>query len=238
VATLFDEILFDPALLRFGAGEAPPVTGSPEFANTDIRNEKTGVHKINVNRFDAIENLNISLEMKDDDEVGYFLKMWRGGYGSAVGFRVRVPHDYFVTEEAFGLGDGVATEFPLYVTYTRPGVTARQDVRRIIKPVAAETQETNSFQLYEPAGLAARVITTPFAVYVDGVEDGHATVDVTTGIVTLSFIPDVGLPLTWNGEFDVPMAFVGNSFSLRKDIGGQAQGLTLREILPAELEID
>src|SRR5687768_9341100 len=110
VAHLFDEILLDPNVFQAS------LQGWPEFANTVIRNPKTGVHKTNVNRFDPTEVLTVNMALLTSTQRDYLIRMWRGGYGSGVGFRVRVIYDYTATLEAFATGNGVATTFQLYKT--------------------------------------------------------------------------------------------------------------------------
>lgn len=241
---LFDEILLDPDIFASREGGSP-VQGSPTFANTKHSNPATGISKINVNRFDAIEILNVDMALMTPADLLYLLRIWRGGYGNAVGFRVRIPHDYYVTLESFATGNGVLTTFNLYVTYTRPGVTARQDVRRIIKPVNdTPARLTNlggaggSVRLYEPDGTTARVITYPFKIYFGAVEQTTGwTVNNTTGVVTFSVAPPNGTIIKWSGEFDVPMRFVDNSLPLRPDppSSSEATGVRLEEILYTEL---
>lgn len=230
---LFDEILLDPNVFQAS------LQGWPEFANTVIRNPKTGVHKTNVNRFDPTEILMVNMALLTPAQQAYLLKMWRGGYGSGVGFRVRVIYDYTATLEAFATGNGVLTQFQLYKTYTRPGVTARQDVRAIIKPVVQVGMETNSFQLYEPNGTTVRV-QTPFKIYFGASTEQTSgwKANAKTGIVTFSVAPTNGTVIRWSGEFDTPMTFMGNTIPFKHDVtSSEAQNVSFREILPAELGI-
>src|ERR1044072_1912979 len=120
---LFDEILLDPNVFT-DEQSGGSFTGWPEFANTVIRNPKTGVHKTNVNRFDPTEVLTVNMGLLTPAQKAYLLNMWRSGYGSGIGCRVRVIYDYTATLEAFATGDGVKTQFQLYKTYTRPGPAA------------------------------------------------------------------------------------------------------------------
>lgn len=232
----FDEILFDPDVFTTRTGGDMPLSGWPEFANTVIKNPKTGVHKTNVNRFDPTEILSVNMSLLTAAQRAYLLKMWRGGLGSGVGFRVRVIYDYTATLEAFAVGDGVDTAFQLYKTYTRPGVTARQDVRAIIKPVVQVAKETNSFQLYGADGVTSRAAA--FKIFFGAVEQASGwTVNAKTGIVTFAVAPPDTTIIKWSGEFDVPMAFMGNTLPFKHDLSSEAQNVQLREILPAELGI-
>ncbi len=238
VAYLFDEVLFDPDLYRVTESGGAPLTGWPEFANTVIRNPKTGVHKTNVNRFDAVEVLSLNIKLLDTDDRNYLVGFWRGGYGSGVGFRLRVPYDYTATLEAFAVGNGVLTQFQLYKTYLRPGVTAREDVRAIVKPVVQVGKETNSFQLYEANGTTPRVPTNLFKIYFGAVEQTTGwTVNAKTGIVTFAVAPPDTTVIKWSGEFDIPAAFTGNTIAFQHDFTSEAQNVSFREILPAELGI-
>lgn len=250
MAALFDEVLFNPELVAGTEGNVA-ITGGPELANADIFNPATGVHKVNVSRFDAQNIFTIPVILSSETARAYFNRFWRGGYGSAVGFRFRVPFDFTVVDEVFAQGDGTTTQFPLYITYTRPGVTARQDVRRITKPVIDTVARlTNlggaggSVRLYEANGATVRVIPSTaaqalgvpgFTIKDNGTPTTGYTINNTTGVITFTSAPPNGHILTWSGEFDTPMAFVGNSFQLEYDVTSKVQGLTLREILPVEL---
>jgi uncharacterized protein (TIGR02217 family) len=243
IPILFDEVLFDPDLIGSVGGQQP-VTGGPELANTDIFNPGTGVHKVNVSRADAVRVFSVPVGLNSQAAREYFNNFWLGGQGSAVGFRFRVSFDYRAADEVFGEGDGAETEFPLYVTYTRPGVTARQDVRRITKPVT-NTNVSGGVTLYEANGVAVRAhstlpgstYTTPFVIRINGSPTLDYVIDNTTGLVTFDSPPADGATLSWSGEYDTPMAFVGNSFQLEHNVTGKVPVLTMREILPAELGI-
>lgn len=236
VAYLFDEVLFDPNLYRVESGNDRELSGWPEFANTVIRNPKTGVFKTNVNRFDPIETISLNIKLLDEADRAYLVNFWRGGYGSGVGFRLRVPYDYTATLEAFALGDGAETDFQLYKTYTRPGVSAREDVRAIVKPVVQVAKETNSFQLYEADGVTTR--TAAFKIYFGVTEQTTGwTVNAKTGVVHFTSAPGVGVVISWSGEFDIPAAFTGNTIPFQHGFTSEAQNVSFREILPAELGI-
>jgi hypothetical protein len=236
---LFDETLFDPNVISAGG------SGSPEFANTIIRNPATGIYKVNVNRFDPIEVWTIDLFQLNDTQRSYTIKFWRGGFGSAYGFRVVVPTDFKVVDEVIGTGNGSQTAFNLIKTYTRPGSSGHAYTRRIVKPVATTLLSGGSVTLYEPDGITARVVpraSAPgigqaFAIKLNGTPTSAYTVSNTTGIVTMSSPPGAGVVVTWSGEYDTPMRFLQNSFSQKVDVTSEIQGLILSEILPAELGI-
>lgn len=240
MAALFDEILFDSNIISAGGG------GSPEFANTMIRNPATGIYKINVNRYDPAEVWTIDLNLLDDDDRAYVSRFWRGGFGSAYGFRVVIPSDFKAVAEVIATANGSQTVFPLYKAYNRPGTTGHSYTRRIVKPVVSTNLTSGSATLYEPDGVTARVIprtTAPgigqaFQVFKNGVNQVSGwTVKNTTGEITFSVAPSNGTIISWSGEFDVPMRFLQNSFQQKVDVSSDITGLQLCEILPAELGI-
>lgn len=237
VAYLFDEILLDPEVFQKEGDGDSPLSGWSSYANTVIKNEVTGVHKTNVNRTDKIEILTLDMSLLSDAHRTYMLNVWDGGYGSGVGLRVRVPYRYKVTDEAFAVGDGVMTEFQLKVTYTRPGVTARNNPHPIVKPVT-NTNVSGGVSLCEPDGVTPRVIATPFVLKLGSTPTSAYTIDNTTGKITYTSPPGVGVVLKWTGEYDHPMAFLGNMLNHRHDVTGKISQAQLREILPAELGIE
>lgn len=237
---LFDEVLFDPSIIAAGG------SGSPEFANTIIRNPATGIYKVNINRYDPIEVWTIDLNLLDDDDRNYAIRFWRGGFGSAYGFRVIVPSDFKTVAEVIATANGLQTVFPLYKTYTRPGSTGHSYIRRIVKPVVNTNLTSGSVSLFEPDGVTSRVIPRTaypgvgqaFQVFKDGVNQASGwTVKNTTGEITFSVAPTNGTVISWSGEFDVPARFLQNSFQQKVDVTSDIQGLQIVEILPAELGI-
>lgn len=238
VAILFDEVLLDPAIfLKEGDGDSP-VTGWPAFANTVIKNEKTGVHKTNVNRYDPVEVLTVDLSLVNNTKLPYLLSFWRGGYGSGVGFRCRVPWDYTTQGQALGTITASQTKtFYLQKTYTRTGVTARQDVRRICKPVVNANLASGCPTLYEADGTTLRAQAVPFAVKVGGSSSGFTyTIDNRTGVLVVTTTSASGT-VTADFTFDIPAAFMGNALSNRYDVSSKVSQVQIREILPAELGI-
>ncbi len=241
---LFHEILFNPMIV--GGAQDASITGGPELANVEHTNEHTGVTRTNVSRYDAQQKITIPVLLKNDPARSYFNNFWRGGYGSAIGFRVRIPFDFTSVDEVFGEGDGVKTDFYLVKTYVRPGVDTIEDVRRIVKPVATARLMSGSATLTEadgatpravPSDAAARLGVPAFTIMIDGTPTTGFTVNNTTGKVSFTSAPPNGAILSWSGEFDTPVCFSGNALSLRFDGATEVQNLALRELLPAELGI-
>jgi hypothetical protein len=100
--------------------------------------------------------------------------------------------------------------------------------------------------LFEPDGVTGRVVPhsgppgtgQAFQVFKDGVNQVSGwTVKNTTGEITFSSAPANGVVISWSGEFDTPCRFMQNSFQLKADVASEAHGLSIVEILPAELSI-
>lgn len=235
----FDDSLLDSSIMTLASG-------SPEFANTMIRNPATGVYKVNINRYDPTEVWTLEFALLTDLQREYMFRFWRGGYGSAYGFRVRVPSDWKTVGEVIGTGNGSQTVFPLTKTYTRPGSSGHPNVRRIIKPAVTTNLTSGSVTLYEPNGVTSRVVPhsgppgtgQAFQVFKDGVNQASGwTVHNATGNITFSAAPANGVVVSWSGEFDTPMRFMQNGFEGRVNVDSDIRGLTLCELLPAELGI-
>lgn len=245
VAYEFDELLIDHDVI-YGSDGSPPVSGGPAFANTVIRNPGTGARKVNVTRPDALETLIVDMALLSPAATAYLLNWQRGGYGVAVGFRMRVPWDFYAIEEVFGTGNGVRTVWNLTKTYIRTGGT-RQIVRRIIKPVVRTLLAPGGVNLYEPDGVTNRVIPSSaaairgvpaFTIKKAGVATTAFTIDNTTGEITFTTPPANGATLTWSGEFDCPMAFGEDFLKLTPyDVTSEAKGIAFEEIHYSELGI-
>lgn len=90
--------------------------------------------------------------------------------------------DYTATDELFGVGDGVETEFNLVKSYE---FGSRTHTRRIYRPVSAISIKKNG-------------VTVNPADY---------TVDYDLGIVTFDAAVTNLHEVTWSGEFNVPVRF-------------------------------
>lgn len=245
MATVVDDLLFDPTLFRKESGSQYPVSASLEWANSQPRNGQTGIRKTAVGRLDPINIFTMDIALLDAADNAYIQNFLRGGQGSAVGFRGYLPHDHTLTMEPIGTGNGVLTQFKIVKTYSRPGDTTHPDVRRIFKPVVQVAKEKNSFQLYQANGSTPRVPGTypnyfdkPFKVYFDAVEQtANWSVDCKTGILYLTGAAVAGSSghiIYVDGVFDTPLCFEGNSFTQLYDVTSGAQ-FGFRELLGAEM---
>lgn len=239
VVYYFDELLLDPNVVK----EAGAV-GSPEFANTHIRNPATGIYKRNVTRYDPKHVWDLNMTLLTAAQLDYVLEFWNGGHGSAYGFRAVIYADFYVIDEVIGTGDGVTTIFPLYRTYKRPGANHTY-TRRIIKPVV-NALVSPAQALYEADGVTSRAIPSnraaalgvpAFTVKKDNVTTTAYTVNNTTGKITFTVAPANGVVISWSGEYDTPCCFMQNSFQMKPGIPNDIQGLQLVELLAPELGI-
>lgn len=119
--------------------------------------------------------------LRDDAVYLEVRNAYRACRGMLHSFKFRDWSDYQATDEMFGTGDGVETEFALFKNYTFGS-------------------ETHSRRIYQPE--------SPISLKVDGVSfpSGYS-VDYTTGIVTFSVAPAFDEVLTWTGDFDIPVRF-------------------------------
>ena len=110
------------------------------------------------------------------------LSFFRARKGRAIGFRFKDFIDYELSAlDQFAKGDGAKTKFQLYKWY---GGFETGYKRPIQKPVSGT-----------------------ILVYVADVLDDSATVDYTTGVITLSTAASTDAVISAGGQFDVPVRF-------------------------------
>ncbi|QDP62302.1 MAG: hypothetical protein Unbinned8472contig1000_2 [Prokaryotic dsDNA virus sp.] len=124
----------------------------------------------------------------DAVEVYNFFQLAAGRFNS---FRVKDNFDYTsnddgassptATDQSIGTGDGSETDFQLTKTYTNG---AYSYTRNITKPVSGTV-----------------------LVAVAGTPTTNFTIDTSTGIISLGFVPTLGQAITAGYEFDIEMRF-------------------------------
>lgn len=125
------------------------------------------------------------------DEIQDVLEFWHGVSGTGYGFRFSDGNDYKSCQVQQTVS---ATDQPLYL---REGESP--DTYQLVKEYSAGSR-VQIREIYKPkAGILISDNGTPKTEGVDWV------LDYTSGMVALNFSP-VG-PLTWGGEFDVPVSF-------------------------------
>jgi len=178
---MFHEIRF-PAALSYGS------LGGPE-RRTEIVTLANGAEERNTPWIHSRRRYDAGLGLRSLDDLEEVVAFFEARQGQLHGFRWKDWGDYrsarasqAITplDQVIGTGDGTATEFQLVKAYPSG---AQVYLRPIEKPVA-----------------------TSVRVAVDGVETA-ATVDDTTGIVSIAPAPGPGAAVTAGFEFDVPVRF-------------------------------
>jgi uncharacterized protein (TIGR02217 family) len=120
--------------------------------------------------------------LENQQQLDELIAFFRARKGKAYGFRFKDWTDYKAAGQLIGTGDGAIRIFQLVKRYPSGSVI---EVRTITKPVAGMVR-----------------------IYKDAVEQLSGwSVDVTTGIITFTTAPAVGLTITADFELDVPVRF-------------------------------
>jgi uncharacterized protein (TIGR02217 family) len=167
--------------VRFPDNIAYGATGGPEFATTVVATG-AGHEKRNVNWAEARGRWDVASGLKKQAQIGELIAFFRARRGKAYGFRFKDWTDYKATGQLLGTGDDAQIQFQLVKYYPSGSVI---EVRTITKPVAGTVK-----------------------VYLDSIEQLSGwSVDTTTGLVTFGTPPALGVEVTADFEFDVPVRF-------------------------------
>jgi uncharacterized protein (TIGR02217 family) len=167
--------------VRFPDNIAYGATGGPEFATTVVATG-AGHEKRNVNWAQARGHWDVASGLKKQTQIDELIAFFRARRGKAYGFRFKDWTDYKAAGQLLGTGDGTQTEFQLVKQYPSGSVI---EVRTITKPVGGTVK-----------------------VYLDGtLQLSGWSVDTTTGLITFSTPPALGVDFTSDFEFDVPVRF-------------------------------
>lgn len=163
--------------------------GGPDWP-AEIVELASGREERNTRWSAALRYYDAKYGVRTQDQLYQILSLYYVALGRMRGFRLLDLSDYrsgaplsdpAATDQALGTGDGATTQFQLAKSYSFAG---QNYTRTISKP-------------YGTILIAA-----------DGVGMGSGfTVDTTTGVVTFSVAPSVGVALTWGGQFHVPVRF-------------------------------
>jgi len=185
----FDDVLYPLALGR-------DATVTPEFS-TSVAVTASGFERRNSLWSDARLRFDIGPGIRSETELGELIAFFRARRGAARGFRLRDPSDYSsngmvgtptMADQLLGVGDGVASSFPLVKHYGEAGA---QQTRRITRP---------DFQT--------------LLVSVDGnLEAGTWTLD-EGGIVAFDDPPPAGAEVRAGFLFDVPVRFAEDQLQI------------------------
>jgi uncharacterized protein (TIGR02217 family) len=131
---------------------------------------------------------NVATGLKKQAQLDVLVAFFRARKGRAYGFRFKDWSDYQATAQALGTGDSVTHTFQLVKNYTSGPAS---EIRTIKKPVAGTV-----------------------VVYLAGVMQSSGwSVDTTTGIVSFVTAPGIGVAVTADFQFDVPVRFDTDSMA-------------------------
>ncbi|PKQ11765.1 MAG: TIGR02217 family protein [Alphaproteobacteria bacterium HGW-Alphaproteobacteria-1] len=206
----FHEIRF-PANLSFGS------VGGPERL-TEIVTLASGHEERNSPWAQARRRYDAGVALRSLEDIEALIAFFEARQGQLYGFRWKDWSDFKSSragaapafdDQRIGVGDDASVAFQLTKTY-RSG--AFEAVRPIVKPVRGSVR----------MGLGD----------VEMREGVHYEVDDTTGIVTFSEPPNMGVPVTAGYEFDVPVRFDtdGIQVSLASFQAGEVPNVPVVEI--------
>lgn len=204
--------------VRFPVSIALGATGGPERIN-EIVLLTSGREKRNQRQAHARRRYDAGGGVRAIADIELLTDFFEARRGSLYAFRFRDPFDHKSCklaaapasgDQAIGIGDGVATQFPLTKSY---GDGADAYVRPIARPVSGSVR-----------------------IAVGGVELAEGpdfTVDASSGIATLATPPATGAPITAGFEFDTPVRFDTDHLqvSLAAFEAGEALSVPLVEVI-------
>lgn len=163
--------------------------GGPSFA-TDIVESTGGQEGRNARWSMPRYKWQIGTGIRDQSALDVLLAFFLARLGRLHSFRFKDWVDYMATLQVLGTGDGTNKVFQLRKGYTSGGVTLW---RKITRPVSGTAK-----------------------IFKAGVEQvSGVTVDYATGVVTFGTAPTLGQEIAWTGEFDVPVRFDSDDFSVQ-----------------------
>ena len=178
--------------VRFPSSLSLGSVGGPE-RRTDIVTLASGHEERNTPWAQSRRRYDAGLGLRSLDDIADVIAFFEARRGRLHAFRWKDWSDWTSGrpsqpispfDQALGTGDGAATQFQLIKTYASGGETV---TRTIAKPLAGTVR-----------------------VAVDGIEMAEGvdwSVDVGTGVVTLTAAPAIGAAVTAGFAFDVPVRF-------------------------------
>lgn len=184
--------------------------GGPLFSTTVVTVD-SGFEQRNVNWLYPKSSYDVSFGVRDRVDLYDLVRFFRAMKGKGHSFRYKdwadfkshhgdqITQDVSDTDQVIGTGDGVLKVFQLVKNYEE-GILV--GVRKIVKPVVGTV-----------------------VIALDGVTQSTGwSVDTTTGLVTFTTAPGVGVSITAGYEFDVPVRFDSDSIETNYEYyeGGSA----------------
>lgn len=179
--------------IRFPTDISYGSSGGPEFS-TDIVITNGGHEQRNANWAEARARYNVAQGVKTQAQLAGLIAFFRARSGRAYGFRFKDWADFSASNQNIGTGNAVKTQFQLIKKYDSSVVVTRN----IAKPVSG------TVKIYKNAVLQ----TTGYSI------------DCTNGIVTFTSAPSIGVAVTADFEFDVPVRFDTDRLSAKLESYG------------------
>lgn len=177
--------------------------GGPGYFTT-VNPGFSGYEQRNQNWSQARAQYSVSFEHKTLVDWAALEAMFHAARGMGNGFRLWDPGDYYGVGQFQATGDGVTKTFQMQKTYTFP-VGAYSVVRPVQKLI---TSRVLNFQ-----GVS---LTDTVTVYLNGSPQTHNTgytiggaysLDETTGLFTFATAPGVGVVITADYQYHIPVRF-------------------------------
>ena len=132
---------------------------------------------------------NVATGLKNQTQLDTLIAFFRARKGRAYGFRFKDWSDYQATGQALGNGDGANKNFQLVKNYASGS--------------AGETR------------IVKKPVTGTVVPYLAGVvQTSGWSVDTTTGILSFTIAPSIGVAVTADFQFDVPVRFDTDSMAI------------------------
>lgn len=186
--------------IRFPENISRGARGGPE-RRTQIVELASGDEERNASWANSRRRFDVAYGIRKADDLAAVIAFFEARGGRLYGFRFKDWSDYKSalpsvaishTDQSLGTGTGAATQFQLVKRYNSGAQTW---TRTITKPVAGT-----------------------LLVALNGVAQPSGwTVDTTTGIITFTVAPGIGIAVTAGFEFDVPVRFDSEAMDVTLD---------------------
>ncbi len=173
--------------VQFPTDIAYGAQGGPQYS-TAVVGTASGYEQRNSMWAAARLAWNVATGLKKQAQLDTLIAFFRARKGRAYGFRFKDWSDYQATAQALGTGDGANKNFQLVKSYISGPAS---EVRIIKKPVIGTV--------------------VPYLAGV--VQTSGWSVDTTTGILSFVIAPGVGIVVTADFQFDVPVRFDTDSMA-------------------------
>ncbi len=174
--------------IQFPPDIAYGAQGGPQYSTTVVATA-SGYEQRNSIWVASRMSWNVATGLKNQTQLDALIAFFRSRKGRAYGFRFKDWSDYQATGQALGTGDGATKNFQLVKSYS----SGTYGETRVIK----------------------KPVTGTVVPYLAGVRQTSGwSVDTTTGILSFLTPPAVGIAVTADLQFDVPVRFDTDSMAV------------------------